>query len=309
MATTAGGTTYVTGTDLVASYPTASLALANRVDVVASGGPVLVKTAGYTITVADILSGNKFLYNSASGGTFTFPTASLVDGMVIEVAQIGAGALTVSGGTIVGTTATTAQYQSLMFVYVASGTTWYSVAPPSTAPGLAIVSPSTIANSGGTSSLSGGAVTFTGVSSISLNGVFSAAYDNYRIILEGVAASALSMKARMRAAGTDNTTASSYNRQRTFSYLGTTVGASNDTDNIFPDLVPLTTTAYGIYSMDIFRPFLAVDTVLSGIGGESTNYNTHVARHNQSTSYDGISFITSTSTMTGKLRVYGYKNS
>jgi len=37
MATTTGGTTYVTSTDLVADYPTASLALANRVDVVASG--------------------------------------------------------------------------------------------------------------------------------------------------------------------------------------------------------------------------------------------------------------------------------
>jgi hypothetical protein len=309
MALTTGGTPYVTSTDLVANYPTSSLALANRTDVVASGGPVLVKTAGYTITIADILGGNKFLYNSASPGTFTLPTSSLVDGMVIDVSQIGAGALTVSGGTIVGTTVTTSQYQGLRFVYVASGTTWYSIAPNATAPGLAIVSPTSIANSGGSASASGGAVTFTGVSSISLNGVFSATYDNYRITFEGIAASNLSVRARMRASGTDNTTASSYNRQRVFSYLGTTLAASNETDNIFPDLVPLITTATGIYSMDIYRPFLAADTVLGGIAGVSTDFNTHLARHNQSTSYDGISFITSTSTMTGKLRVYGYKNS
>jgi len=36
MATTAGGTPYVEATDTVTSYPTTSLALANRVDTVAA---------------------------------------------------------------------------------------------------------------------------------------------------------------------------------------------------------------------------------------------------------------------------------
>lgn len=36
MATTAGGTPYVVGTDTITSYPTTSLALANRVDAIAA---------------------------------------------------------------------------------------------------------------------------------------------------------------------------------------------------------------------------------------------------------------------------------
>lgn len=312
MATTTGGTTYVTGTDLVASYPTASLALANRVDVVASGGPVLVKTGAYTITVADILSGNKFLYNSASGGTFTFPTASLVDGMVIQVSQIGAGALTVSGGTIVGTTVTTAQYQSLSFVYVASGTTWYSVLPPSTAPGLAIVTPTSIANSGGSASASGGLVTFTAVSSVSLNGIFSSTYANYRTIFTIQPSAAPTMTVRMRTAGTDNS-AASY-EGRTLFYYGATSGVESTAAGTSFDLRVVTTGYNNGFNLDINDPFNTTPTNIIGQCSVYVSGATYVGRqlaytHASSTSFDGMTLYPSTGTITGTIRVYGYKNS
>jgi hypothetical protein len=314
MATTAGGTTYVTGTDLVASYPTASLALANRVDVVASGGPVLVKTAGYTITVADILSGNKFLYNSASPGTFTLPTSSLVDGMVINVAQIGAGALTVSGGTIVGTTVTTAQYQSLQFVYVASGTTWYSVAPPSAAPGLSIVSPSTVQTSGGSASASGGEVTFTGVTSVSLNGVFSSTYDNYLIKLVLTNATAAGqVTGRMRAAGSDNTGASSYIRQAFTGYASSSAIATQTAAQW--TIIPTSTSAFGLCTIEMGSPFLAANTMATtrniGFEGGPEVYQSMAdgLRHIPANSYDGLTFTHNAGAITGKIRVYGYKNS
>ena len=318
MATTAGGSTYVVSTDLVADYPTSSLALANRVDVVASGGPVLVKTAGYTITVADILSGNKFLYNSASGGTFTFPTASLVDGMVIQVAQIGAGALTVSGGTIVGTTATTAQYQSLMFVYVASGTSWYSVAPPSTTPGLAIVTPTSIANSGGTATLSGDAVTYTTVNSVSLNGIFTAVYDNYKIMLEITDPSASSyIGLRVRAAGTDAST--NYFHE----FIGLEAGGGGFSSiggnpavsfQLFQTYSATSAWSYSS-AVDVHQPFLARRTTVGGTAvGVSNSSGVPVGFagggfHNLSTSYDGFSIMAGSGTFTGVVRVYGYKNS
>ena len=313
MATTAGGSTYVISTDLVADYPTASLALANRVDVVASGGPGLVKTAGYTITVADILAGNKFLYNSASPGTFTLPTSSLVDGMVVNVAQIGAGALTVSGGTIVGNTITTAQYQSLQFVYVASGTTWYSVAPPSSTPGLAIATPTSIANSGGSASLSGGQITFTAVNSLSLNGVFTSTFQNYRILLRPTAVSGTDViiSFRLRTAGTDSAT--SYGVQKTESTSGSTTssGAAATSGRLL-----FTTTTYGNYAAtnpDIYGPQLAIPTLYNYMSTYlDSSGNKYVemlgGSHHVSTSYDGITLLISSGTMTGTLRVYGYNN-
>jgi hypothetical protein len=308
MALTTGGTTYVTSTDLVANYPTASLALANRVDVVASGGPGLVKTAGYTITVADILAGNKFLYNSASPGTFTLPTSALVDGMVVNVAQIGAAALTVSGGTIVGTTVTTAQYQSLQFVYVASGTTWYSVAPPSSAPGLAIVTPTSIANSGGSASASGGAVTFTGVTSLSLNGVFTSAYDNYRVMIAGSTSSTGNLQYRLRLAGTDNSAAA-------YSYGGLVVSTtavafeSGNTGQTLGFIGRWVSGANSSLAVDMFRPALAAESNTVGFSsGFATSFQ-WFTYHGVATAFDGITLFPGAGNITGTVRIYGYKNS
>jgi hypothetical protein len=315
MATTTGGTTYVTSTDLVANYPTASLSLANRVDVVASGGPGLVKTSGYTITVADILGGNKFLYNSASPGTFTLPTSSLVDGMVVNVAQIGAGALTVSGGTIVGTTVTTAQYQGLSFVYVASGTTWYSVAPAATAPGLAIISPTSTANSGGSLTVSGGSITFNAVNSLSLNGVFSSTYDNYRILFRTTAATSnCQIDMRLRAAGTDATGAN-YDKQDV-SGFGSSAGAGASTGQTVWRLGDCA-TSYGnrfLSAVDVMGPNMALVTLATANLGYVQSSGTIFSvlanfHHGLTTQYDGLSIIPNAGAITGYIRVYGYKNS
>lgn len=299
MATTTGGSTYVTSTDLVANYPTASLALANRVDVVASGGPVLVKTSGYTITVADILSGNKFLYNSASGGTFTLPTSSLVDGMVVNIAQIGAGTVTVSGGTIVGTTATTAQYQSLQFVYASTGTTWYSVAPPSAAPGLTLT----------------GSSSFSASSSVSLNNCFSSTYENYVLLFRLTAMSATtSLLARLRVGGTD-ASGGDYSWQDVSGFGGTAGAGSNSGQTSFNFGTVLNTSAdrYA-YRYDLYGPQTATKTLGLYEGGYVNNGGTTITNqintvHGLSTSYDGISFFPSSGTITGSIRVYGYKNS
>jgi hypothetical protein len=309
MATTTGGTTYVTSTDLVANYPTASLSLANRVDVVASGGPNSIKTSGYTITLADILGGNKFLYNSASPGTFTLPTSGLVDGMVVNVAQIGAGALTVSGGTIVGTTVTTAQYQGLQFVYASTGTTWYSVAPSVTAPGLARITPTSIANAGGSASLSGGTVTFTGVTSVSLNGCFTSTFSNYRIVFfSSTASGAVDLKARMRAAGTDD---SSANYAYQFLDGSATSGTAARTTGQTSATLGSSSTTGGWVSIDVFRPQTAAPTTFSSLSAftfAAPSVTIYSAGHNVSTSYDGITLFPGSSNFTGTVSVYGYSN-
>jgi hypothetical protein len=125
MATTTGGSTYVTSTDLVANYPTASLALANRVDVVASGS-MSKKTASYTATVADILAGTTIVMNSASATVITLPSTSLVNGMILNVISVNTGAVTFTGGTVTGqATSITTQYSGVSLTYDSAAAVWW----------------------------------------------------------------------------------------------------------------------------------------------------------------------------------------
>jgi len=125
MATTTGGSTYVTSTDLVANYPTASLALANRVDVVASGS-MSKKTASYTVTVGDILAGTTICMNSASATVITLPSSSLVNGMRVNVFSVNTGAVTFTGGTVTGTVnSITSQYTGVSLTYDSAAAVWW----------------------------------------------------------------------------------------------------------------------------------------------------------------------------------------
>ena len=125
MATTTGGSTYVVSTDLVANYPTASLALANRVDVVASGS-LTKQTASYTVTVADILAGKTIVMNSASATVITLPSASLVNGMRVNAISVNTGAVTFTGGTVTGTvTSISAQYTGVSLTYDSAAAVWW----------------------------------------------------------------------------------------------------------------------------------------------------------------------------------------
>jgi microcystin-dependent protein len=279
---------------------------------VASGGPGLVKTGAYTITVADILGGNKFLYNSASPGTFTLPTSSLVDGMVVNVAQIGAGALTVSGGTRVGTTVTTAQYQGLSFVYVASGTTWYSIAPSATAPGLAVIAPTTIDNTGGSVTATGGQIVLSAVNSVSLNGIFTSTYDNYQLVFSGALSSvgSVELRARFRVGGTDNTTTNYYS-QYVQGNSTTVTGARETTQTSF--LFAYCNNALPNQAIaDICEPYLTKATSMTtsnliSTGGPNVLY--YGQMHLGATSFDGITIYPASGTLSGTVRIYGLKNS
>ena len=73
--------------------------------------------------------------------------------------------------------------------------------------GLTLIAPSSTANSGGSVSTSGGEVTYTSVSSVSLNGVFSSTYTNYLIMVDSLITSTTAdILLRWRASGTDTTT-------------------------------------------------------------------------------------------------------
>ena len=110
-------------------------------------------------------------------------------------------------------------------MYVWSGSAWVSVAAEveslanyatvnyaSTQPGMKMVVPTSVAVGSGSGSVdTNGAVTFSGASSVSLNGCFTSAYQNYSIIVNDDSASATGYQLfRLRTNGTDNSTSNYY---------------------------------------------------------------------------------------------------
>ena len=170
--------------------------------------------------------------------------------------------------------------------------------------GLNIITPTSIANSGGSATSTSGTTTFTNVSSISLNGCFSATYENYFVIVTNVTGSAsTSLITRMRASGTDSATG--YNSGG--SYNGSASGNIIDTNAIGQYMDTIATSGNGNQQMIFFMPFLAISTGFMMQSYRDTLTNVRFGRHTPATSYDGFSMITASGTMSGKVRVYGYK--
>jgi hypothetical protein len=114
---------------------------------------------------------------------------------------------------------------------------------------------------------------------------------------------------RLRAAGTDNTTASSYIRQRVTGD-NTTVATERTTDNKW-FWFAVNTVDYNMLSADIFGPFEAQRTgyVATNVSTDNTVYFHYSGgHHTQTVSYDGFSLVPVSGTITGTISVYGYRD-
>jgi len=189
------------------------------------------------------------------------------------------------------------------------GAAWATVGP-SSAGGLVPITPSSIAVGGGTATSAGsGQVTATSVTTnLSLNGVFSASYTNYRVIYN-FTSSANSPTIRLRVGGTDNSNANYDSLQFSYQSAGSsTYLASNATSF---------STVYGaggvqyMAVIDIFRPFLVATTgALATISEQASltaanRSGTYQYLQDESVSFDGISVLV-TAAITGTVSVYGY---
>ena len=150
---------------------------------------------------------------------------------------------------------------------------------------------------------------YSAVASQSINDVFSSTYDNYRILISGTHSASGQLRIRLRASGTDNTTASSYVSQILASTSTATAG-NRQTTTYFV-LNDYDSTLVNTTSIDIFRPALAEATGLTSLGLRSTSgayLNMTSGTHNQTVAYDGLTLIPETGNMTGTIRIYGYRN-
>lgn len=141
---------------------------------------------------------------------------------------------------------------------------------------------------------------FSAVSSASVDDCFTSDYDNYRVVIRSNAG----ISFRYRAGGVDNS-ASSYVEQ----YLSAAASSSGVGRPAAGTSHIVSSSGTTRIVMDVFSPALAEPTTVlcsSQEGGATTILVSHAYHHNVSSAFDGISVLGTS--MTGTLRVYGYRN-
>ena len=158
--------------------------------------------------------------------------------------------------------------------------------------------------------------TFSAVSSVSVNACFTSTYANYRIIIDPTASVGIdaNMRMRLRASGTDATTA--YTSQRVYG-TGTTVAANRDVDGTdFMTLggIDATYATENLTTLDICGPQLAAATTINVHAYQRNSGGVPVltissSSHATASAYDGFTISTTGTSITGTVRIYGYLNS
>jgi hypothetical protein len=186
---------------------------------------------------------------------------------------------------------------------VYNGTSWIGVG------GLVPMVPTSVAVGSGTGTANAlGQVTFSGASSVSLNGVFTSAYRNYKMVCQYTVSVGQDTRLRLRAGGSDDSTASSYVVQSTISTNASAAG--DDATNTSAAInFNAATTLTNVVNQEFFNPQIAVATVIIGSAMNNTNggyFTVSGGTHNQTVSYDGFTLFGSSGNMTGTVSVYGY---
>jgi hypothetical protein len=152
---------------------------------------------------------------------------------------------------------------------------------------------------------------FSGVSSQSVNDVFSATYDRYLLVVSQTKATTTgSMYLRLRVSGTDATgTDYKYHFSYGESLSGTYSGIAANTDTGLRLTVDNSTTDIQSANVTLFNPFAAAKTSILGTTmnfAGSTAGGQFAGGHNLTTSYTGFTIYNSGGTMTGSINLYAF---
>ena len=143
----------------------------------------------------------------------------------------------------------------------------------------------------------------SGVSSVTVTGAFSAAYENYRIIVSNCTATV----SNALQLSYNNSTGSTYFHVGTYWTFGSTSIASETGSNLTSTWIA--NTGPGVINLygDIFSPFLAAPTYSIGQGVSPTNPVVRYGRDTASVSNTGFTLTPGGGTLTGgTIYVYGY---
>jgi hypothetical protein len=153
-----------------------------------------------------------------------------------------------------------------------------------------------------------GGSSFSSSSAVNLDSVFSATYQNYKIEILITSSSQVLLQYRMRVGGASNTTAN-YSNQLLVADSSTVVGVRS-TDQTIGDVGQMVSGGISFMDLTLYDPFSAAPTgMLTNTGcfvGQAYMRN-QVNVFKASTSFDGISFIPASGTVTGTVRAYGFR--
>lgn len=185
--------------------------------------------------------------------------------------------------------------------------------------GLVPIVPTSVSVATGTGSVNPlGQITFTGATAISLNGVFSSKYKNYRIVMNALSGntSTLDVPFRFRVSGSDS--AINYYGTGTDTYFnsGATGAVSNyGYWNIGYAVPTRVTPTIGSSIIDVFSPAVGGEStsLISSNVGLNGSVGAHYSRNHYNTqwlgtSFDGFTMWTFSSTFTGTIQVFGYND-
>jgi hypothetical protein len=153
--------------------------------------------------------------------------------------------------------------------------------------------------------------TFSAASSVSVNNCFTSAYENYKIVWTAnsvTASGAIYM--RLRASGSDNTT-SNYGSSGTFTiFTGAVSGTGYSAQNYWAIHFAAGTGAGSHQrSIEIIQPQVASNTSFGAVGSNNDANAYYAGWFYNASQFDGFTILPASGTMTGTIRVYGYRNS
>ena len=175
--------------------------------------------------------------------------------------------------------------------------------------GLVVMTPSSIAYSGTSASINAdGSVVFSACTSLSLNGVFTSDYDNYMISARTQKSANVVLFGRLRASGTDESSASNYYTDQYLYANGTGIGAARTTRNQWY-IAYLDSALRNGFVAHWYGPYLAQPTAGRTVAADSyLNAETidSAYTHSLSNSYDGFTLLPASGTVTGLVTVFGF---
>ena len=149
--------------------------------------------------------------------------------------------------------------------------------------------------------------TFSGVSSVSIDDVFSSTYDSYHLIFAGSGTTSTQINIYLTSNGVSAGGATDYENQQ-IQAQGSTLSAANFTEDSFRG--PRIAAEMGVAEITIHYPAATSYTFQQCFTTRQRDemMNLRGGIHLQAVSYDGVKFALYSGSMTGSLSIYGYRN-
>lgn len=179
--------------------------------------------------------------------------------------------------------------------------------------GLTQIIPTSVTVGSGSATVSAnGTINFSGATNITMNGVFTPNFQNYKMMVNDTVSSQGETGIRFSTNGTVNTAAYYYIGGQYVVYSGSSVigYAGNGSTGITIGIAH-TTGNYNSSVVEIMNPNVAQTTQVSCFSAANSGYfYTGNGIYNQQTPYDGVNLFhwVGGATITGTVRLYGYNN-